>query len=341
MTRHSRYILAYHLVLVLSTNLLADDKAKLVSGWTSEKAAIAVVIAQSLNVFEKQNAVELSNESGYRIAVSLLDGKEKSEETHICVFGNEPGTGIDARCTKRKPTRGSILHIAIVNAEYGATVTGFNRSKSSTEFSLSALEGPSFTMDTFWQKDSRTSDWLQDSVKMQMTSRYFNFGNTDISKAVAATRARDGEFDFSEASGNRRFHELRFKNWPTEVDQMTYRIDPVSFAICEIEAKFGELKSKLEVLQFMDFKDVKFPQKLVLTNIQASGETLVKRCEWQKVPLENLQFKSEQLHLPYYGLPNPNMGDLPRKKSGPIYLYVVLGLMLLGVMWAIKKWRDR
>ncbi|XZE22609.1 hypothetical protein SH449x_002545 [Pirellulaceae bacterium SH449] len=148
--------------------------------------------------------------------------------------------------------------------------------------------------------------------------------------------------DFEEGVGASKLYELRFSDWPVgDENKMTYRIDPESFVIREIEGFFGGTRAKLEVLEFTNFKDVPFPKRTKLTNKQPSGETLVKQCEWNESTVESVGFVQEQLYLPFYGLSHPDLGELPEEKPSWTYVYVVVGFLFLVAAWLIsKKYRN-
>jgi hypothetical protein len=307
----------------------------------SDGADVSSVINRSMEVFDKQIAIKLPVGVAFSTETSQQFGNQNLEESHVSVFSGESGAGIDASYSREKKGKESVLYVAIVNPEYGAVATLKNKTQLNSPFALTALVKQGFSLDTYWQNGESTKHWLENSVKMKMTSRYFNLGNTEFSKAIKEWKSRNGKVDFNEGAGSKKLYELRFSDWPVGDDgKMTYRIDPETFAISEIEGTFGGTQVKLEVLEFAIFQNIPFPKKTLLTNRQASGDTLLKRCEWKEATVESVGFKPDQLYLPFYGLPHPDLGALPSEKRSWIYLYALAGVVLFVGLFMLKRYRN-
>jgi len=308
------------------------------SSRSSQCADVSHIIDRSVAVFDRQLAVDLPLDVAYVIEISQREGNQTQNETHLSVLLAENGTGIDAAYSKHMKDKASSLYVTIVNPEYGAVATRQSNSLLKEPFALAALGQQRFFLDTYWRNEQSSVEWLQNSVKMKMTSRYFNIGNKEFSQGISEWRSSNGKVDFDEGVGARMLHELRFTHWPIgDEGKMTYRIDPETFAICEIEATFGGIHAKLEVLEFVIFQDVPFPRQTMLTNRQISGKTLVKRSEWRAVAVESVGFKREQLYLPFYGLAHPDLGELPAERRSWLHYYVMFGIIFLFAGWFITK----
>ncbi|XZE22608.1 hypothetical protein SH449x_002544 [Pirellulaceae bacterium SH449] len=143
-------------------------------GVRTEAGDASTVIARSVVVFEKQRAINLPVGVAFVARMSQKVGNQNLEETNISVLLNESGTGIDASYRKDNRSNKSHFSVAIVNSDYGAVADRKNTNALRSSFMLSSLDKQGFSLDTYWKNDEPAGIWLQETIKMKLSSRYFN-----------------------------------------------------------------------------------------------------------------------------------------------------------------------
>lgn len=221
------------------------------------------------------------------------------------------------------------LSLSLCNDRYAATLTKPRSEfspKRPSEIRIGKLANASMVFNTFSPPNAA---WLDDIIPVSMTQMYFAFGGKSFEDQYKVWL--DAKQTASIGKTKRmNCIELIFEGWPISNERMTYVIDNTG-VVYEMQRASSKQNTFYNVEEFFDIKGIKVPLrfsvKLSGVNSNLKAET---RGDWRKIPLGEIGFESAQLFTSYYGLPEPDLAELPEKAAGYIWVWIVSVAIIVG-----------
>ena len=237
----------------------------------------------------------------------------------------------------RKPNGGFFLNVSsdtslrlsLCNERYSASLskraTAFSPNRPS-EIRIEKFASASLVLDTFSGPNVK---WLDDIIPVSLTQMYFAFGGTSFEAQYNVWLEANQKASLGSAK-RIDCRELIFEGWPSCNEPMTYVIDKTG-VIYEMHRESGKQKTTCNVEEFVDIKGIKVPKKFSLklsgTDSNFKADT---KGEWRKISLSEIGFDSSQMYTTYYGLPEPDLGELPEKTKGFPWLLILSVAIIVG-----------
>jgi hypothetical protein len=318
-----RFALACLFGLVTSSWVHASESA--------EEMALKVIEMQASQLKAFREMINTQSDSAFVVVkedTTLRDGQsERGSKLELGVRQPKGGLFLSVMGD-------TSLSLSLRNNRYAATLTK-PRSEFSpkrlSEIQIEKLANASMVLNTFSPPNDA---WLDDVIPAALTQVYFAFGGKLFesqykmwreAKQMASTHtASIGKAKRTNCS------ELIFEGWPNSNERMTYVIDNTGL-VYEMHRVSSKQSTHYNVEEFFDIKGIKVPLrfsvKLSVIDSNLKAET---RGEWQKIPLDEIGFESAQLVTSYYGLPEPDLEELPEKAAGYPWVWIVSVAIIAG-----------
>jgi len=281
-------------------------------------------LKDAVELSQKQNTVRFDPNQAIQIVTTEQSGRKPEVDRHLAAFSDQGG--IYATCDSR-----NLLLIYLANPEYGGLIEGKPKNKF-TGKSFSEMMPGKYFQNTFYAGNADNLDWFHGMVRMISCGRYNNIGNMEFPAAYEQWLLGDAIVETRLIETPKPLQEYNFAGWPIgDGGRMTYRFDPITNAIVQIEATIGGIKAKLEVLQFAELGSVPFPKKVMQVVDAPGADTLTKVTEWEYVDLASTSFREEMTYFPYYDVRVPDLDALPEKNGIAWYYYLLMMIAAIGI----------
>ncbi len=306
------------------------------SGWThasenAEEMALKVIEMQASQLNAFRELINTQTDSAFVVV----------KEDTILRDGRSEG-GAKLELGVRQPKGGFFLSVmsdtslslSLCNDRYAATLTkrisSFSPKKLS-EIRMDKLAKESMVLNAFSHPNAA---WLDDIIPVSLTQMYFAFGGKPFESQYKVWREAKQMASIQMASIGKakrtNCSELIFEGWPSSNERMTYVIDNTGL-IYEMHRVSSKQSTLYNVEEFFDINGIKVPLrfsvKLSVIDSNLKAET---KGDWRKIPLSEIGFESAQLFTSYYGLPEPDLAELPEKAAGYPWVWIVSVAIIVG-----------
>jgi hypothetical protein len=130
---------------------------------------------------------------------------------------------------------------------------------------------------------------------------------------------------------------ISFADWPdtSSIGARTFGFDPKTFSIRTVDGESTSGKFNVQLSECKILNDVPIPAGYVLKQYLAGSSAtgpetcVVNEGTWLEHQAVDLGFVDEQLWLPYYGLPEPDLSKLPSQGNTWVWL-IILAVVLVA-----------
>jgi hypothetical protein len=300
-------------------------------GWAqasenAEEMALKVIEMQTSQLKAFRELINTQTDSAFVVVKEdtiLRDGKSE-RGTKLELGVRQPKGGFFLSVMNDKS-----LSLSLSNDRYAATLSKPRSEyspKRQSEIRIDKLANASMVLNTFSPPNAA---WLDDIIPVALTQMYFAFGGKSFEAQYKVWLDAKQTSSIGKATRTN-CSELIFEGLPNSNERMTYVIDNTGL-VYEMQRVSSKQITHYNVEEFFDIKGIKVPLRFsvslsgVDSNLKA--ET---RGDWRKIPLGEIGFESAQLFTSYYGLPEPDLAELPEKAAGYAWVWIVCVAIIVG-----------
>jgi hypothetical protein len=225
------------------------------------------------------------------------------------------------------------------NPKYFALVSIQTKERIKT---LADLKRTGYRMENFGH--SKDIDW-DSKAKGALPS----FHAVRFHHALAKWRGKASEATYQEPSSNNEFLTISFADWPDErsIGARTFGFDPKTFSIRTVDGESTSGKFNVQLSECKILNDVPIPAGYVLKQYLAGSSAtgpetcVVNEGTWLEHQAVDLGFVDEQLWLPYYGLPEPDLSKLPPQGNTWVWLIILAVVLVATAALLLRRYSAK
>ena len=230
-------------------------------------------------------------------------------------------------------------HIDFSNPKYFASVSIQTKERIET---LADLKRTGYRMKDFGH--SKDIDW-DSMAKGALPS----FHADRFHHALKEWRGKAAQATYQEPSSTNEFLTISFADWPDakSIGARTFGFDPKTFSIRTVDGESTTGKFNVQLSECKILNEVPIPAGFVLKQYLAGSSAtgpetcVVNEGTWLEHQAVDLGFVDEQLWLPYYGLPEPDLSKLPSQGNTWVWLIILAVILVATAALLLRRYSAK